>query len=317
MLTSELQVFLVAAETENFSETGRRLGLSQPAVSMQIKSLEATLGVELFRRSGRRVSLTEAGHALIPMARDMAHRAVRLQEAMASIHGDVAGNLEIACTTTAGKYVLPQLMAQLLNMHPLVDLSCLVVSRPAALELLREGRAHIGVASMRVEEKDLEYRAFLTDRIVLVTAPDHPWARRAEPIRPAELAGERFILRENTSGTHVALTEGLAWHDLSIDDLSPRMTLGNAEAIRMSVETGVGVAFVSMLVAGEGVQRGSLAIVPVEGMELTKTLYMIRNPDRPATRAQAAFWELAFSGEAAEIRDAASAPPTGSPVAGS
>ena len=222
---------------------------------------------------------------------------------MATIGGEVAGRLELVCTTTAGKYVLPRLMAQLLNQHPLVALECLVVSRPAALEALRDGRAHIGVASMRTDEKDLEHRAFLTDRIVLVTPTDHRWARRGSPISPEELKDERFILREETSGTYVALTEGLTWLDLTVDDLKQTMTLGNAEAIRMSVENGIGVAFVSMLVANEGVRHGSLSIVPVEGLDLTKTLYMIRNPDRPATRAQTAFWELAFSDDAAPIRD--------------
>jgi DNA-binding transcriptional LysR family regulator len=100
----------------------------------------------------------------------------------------------------------------------------------------------------------------------------------------------------------VALAEGLAWHDVDIGDLNPLMTLGNAEAIRMTVQTGIGVAFVSLLVAREAVSAGTLAIVPVNGLDLTKTLYLIRNPDRPATRAQSAFWALAFEPENEALR---------------
>jgi DNA-binding transcriptional LysR family regulator len=221
---------------------------------------------------------------------------------MASIQGDVAGRLRIACTTTAGKYVLPHLMANLLGRHPKVAMECLVVSRPEALQRLRDGDAHIAVASMREEQLELEYRAFLTDRIVLVVPPDHRWATRQEPIEVDDLRSERFVLREPTSGTYVALSEGLAWHDVEIGDLNALMTLGNAEAIRMTVQAGVGAAFVSLLVAREAVEAGKLVIVPVNGLELSKTLYLIRNPDRPATRAQSAFWALAFAPEGEPIR---------------
>jgi DNA-binding transcriptional LysR family regulator len=302
LMAPEIQVFLLAAETENFSEVARRLGISQPAVSMRIKALEEALGAPLFQRTGRSVTLTEAGETLVPMARDLANRTIHIEEAMASIHGDVAGRLRVACTTTAGKYVLPHLMARLVESHPRVTVECLVVRRPEAIDLLREGHAHLGVASMRTEEKDLEYRAFLTDRIVLIACPDHPWAERGEPIDPEELPGERFIVREETSGTHVALQEALSWHDLAVEDLHPQITLGNAEAIRMTVQEGIGVAFVSWMVAKEAVERGSLAMIPVAGLALSKTLYLIRNPDRPATRAQTAFWDLATAPETEDIR---------------
>lgn len=298
----ELRVFLVAAETENFSETGRRLGISQPAVSMQIRSLEDRLDTELFHRSGRHVSLTEAGHALVPLARDLAHRAISLEETMASLHGDVVGVLRLACTTTAGKYVLPRLLAGLRDLHPRVQVVCQVVHRALAMDLLSEGDAHVGMASMTDGHRGLEFRPFVTDRIVLITRPDHTWARRDRPVSTAELLEGQFIVREETSGTYAAITKGLAWHDLTVADLHPVMTLGNSEAIRMAVQEGLGVAFVSTLVAREALEAGKIAVVPVEGLELTKTLYLIRNPDIPASTAGAAFWEWAFAPENEEIR---------------
>ncbi len=303
LMIPELRAFLIAAETENFSETGRRLGISQPAVSMQIRSLEQMLGADLFQRTGRSVTLTEAGEALVPLAEDIAHRTIRLEEAMASIQGEVVGRLRIACTTTAGKYVLPQLMVGLLTSHPNVSLECLVVPRTVALDRLREGEAHLAMASMREEDPGLEYRAFITDRIVLVVPPNHRWAKLDRPLEIEELRGEPFVMREENAGTYVALTEGLSWHDLEMDDLNVVMTLGNAEAIRMTVQTGIGVAFLSHLVAQEAVDAGKLATVPVKGLELSKTLYLIRNPDRPATRAQAEFWNLAFSQDSEIVKE--------------
>jgi DNA-binding transcriptional LysR family regulator len=273
---------------------------------MQIRALEERLGIELFRRAGRAVRLTEAGEALVPLARDITHRAVSIEEAMASLHGDVVGLLKLVCSTTAGKYVLPKILAGLQALHPAVQVACHVVNREVALERLEEGEAHVGLASMADGHRQLEYRPFLVDRIVLITRPDHPWARSGEPIIPRQLIGERFIMRESTSGTAAAVREGLGWHDLTIDNLGAAMILGNSEAIRMAVQEGIGIGFVSALAADEAIEAGKLTIVPIEGMELTKTLYLIRNPNVPATRAGAAFWDFAFAAENEAMRKRAS-----------
>ncbi len=298
----ELQVFLASAETENFSEAARRLNVSQPAISMQIKSLEEKLGMSLFERTGRQVTLTEAGHALVPMARDVIQQTIRLEEAMASLHGEVVGRLRIGCSTAAGKYVLPKLLAGLHDKHPKVTLVCDVTTRYNALEKLRAGEVQVAMTSLREPHKGIEYRPFLTDRIVLIAPPGHPWTQRGEPIKPTDLLEEKFILREEGSGTREALKEGLAWHDLSVDELDVLMTLGNSEAIRGAVAEGLGVAFVSWMAACEGVGAGTVVSVDVADMDLRRTLWMARDTDRPATRAQAAFWEHAFSPDTEVLR---------------
>ena len=299
---AELRVFLIAAETENFSETARQLGISQPAVSMQIRALEGRMGMDLFRRSGRSVALTEAGQAMIPMARDLCHRAISLEEAMASLEGDVVGMLKLVCTTTAGKYVLPRLLARFRDVNGRVEVACMVVGRDTAFARLADGEGHVGLASATDDIRGLEYRPFMTDQIALITPPGHRWALRNGPIRPEELLEERFIVRERSSGTSQAVREALAWHDLAPDDLQQSMLLGNSEAIRMAVQEGLGLAFVSTMVAYEAVQAGTLSIVPVEGMDISKTLFMIRNPEIPSTTAGAAFWEFAFAEENKDIR---------------
>lgn len=303
LTTNELQVFIAAAETENFSEAGRRLGVSQPAISMQIKALEERLGLQLFERAGRHISLSEAGRTLMPMARETIDRVIGIEETMASLQGDVVGLLKLACSTTAGKYVLPALLSGLMARHPEVEVVCQVTQRAAALDTLRRGDAHIALSSLRLPFRDVEYRPFLTDSIVLVVPPQHRWANLSEPILPEDLLKEHFIVRESTSGTLDALRQGLEWHDLSLDHLHKVMTLGNAEAIRMAVQEGIGIAFVSAMVALEAVEMGKLSVVEVEGLELEKTVYMARDTDRPATRAQAAFWDWAFDPANEKIRE--------------
>jgi len=212
------------------------------------------MGMDLFRRSGRSVALTEAGQAMIPMARDLCHRAVSLEEAMASLEGDVVGLLKLVCTTTAGKYVLPRLLARFRDVNGRVEVACMVVGRDTAFARLADGDGHIGLASATDDIGGLEYRPFMTDQIALIAQPSHPWAFRNRPIQPED------------------------------------------------VQEGLGLAFVSTMVAYEAVQAGTLSIVPVEGMDISKTLFMIRNPDIPSTTAGAAFWEFAFAEENKGIR---------------
>lgn len=293
--TGELQVFLAAADAENFSEAARHLGITQPAVSMQIKALEERLGTQLFERSGRHISLSEAGRALVPMARETVDRVIGIEEAMASLHGDAVGVLKLSCSTTAGKYVLPSLLAGMMARHPRVEVVCQVMPRDKALEALRAGEAHIALTSLRVPLKAVEYRYFITDSIVLVVPPDHRWAGKdGGVVRPTDLLQEHFILREPASGTIDALQNGLERVGLSVDHLHKVMELGNAEAIAMAVQQGIGIAFVSAMVAREAVVAGKLSVVRVENLEPETTLYMARTTDRPATRTQAAFWDWAF-----------------------
>src|SRR5574341_999847 len=270
----ELQVFLAAAETENFSEAGRRLNISQPAVSMQIRALETRMGMELFRRSGRHIALTEAVRAL----------------------------LRLVCFPTAVEYVLTRLLAGLRELYPGVEVVCHVTVRDNALQMLREGEVHIALSSLREPYKDIEYRPFLTDHIVLIVPPDHPWAHTRHPIQPEDLETQNFILREESSGTLQAIKEALAWHEMSLEHLNTVMVLGNSEAIRMAVQEGIGVSFVSIMVAAEAARNGTLHIVEVDGLNINTTLYMARHTGRPATRAQSAFWDFAFAPQNEYIR---------------
>lgn len=292
----ELQIFLAAAENGSFSEAGRRLQLSQPAVSMQIRSLETRLGVELFLRAGRHIRLTEIGEALIPMARELINLSVQVEESIASLQGEVTGLLKLACSTTAGKYILPQLIAGFIDRYPQVQVACNVGSRGTSIGHLMDGSAQIAITSLREPYRELDYRPFVIDPIVLIVPPEHPWAAR-DAISVDELNEGRFIVREPNSGTQQAVIDSLADADVNVHDLQIVMTLGNSEAIHMAVAEGIGVAFVSQRVAAEGVRHRRVVMVPVDGLEIMQQLYLVRHSHRAATSAQNAFWEHVYSPE--------------------
>lgn len=287
----ELNVFLVAAQTENFSEAARQLNLTQPAVSMQIKALERKLGVELFHRAGRSLALSEQGRALTPLARDMINRAIRIEEQIESLKGEVVGHLKIACSTTTGKYFLPHLSARFRARHPAVQMTIYNHSRDRVLADLCEGTVQLAVVSSTPACRDAEYRHFFTDNVVLIVPANHPWATR-ELIAPEELRKANFIMRDTQSGTREEVEEVLRGVGLSIDDLNVVMEIGNSEAISMAVEEGMGAAFVSRTVARRGIELGKIKEVCVEGVSLSRDVYIAYSRRHPATQAQSEFWNF-------------------------
>ncbi len=287
----EMNVFLTAAQTQNFSETARQLHMTQPAVSMQIQSLEQRLGVNLFERSGRRIQLSEAGETLMPMARELVSMSLRIEEAIKSLGGEVVGHLKLGCSTTAGKYILPQLIARFRRMHPRVQVTVYTSGRDQVMDMLCDGMTHISVVSSLVNCRDAEFQPFFIDRAVLIVPVDHPWANRSS-IKPQELCEVDFILRDDTAGTRQVMAEGLTEHGIHLDDLNVVMELGNAEAIEMAVEEGIGVSIVSRLVAQRGIDLGRIRMLEIEELNLERKIYMAYNIRRAATSVQAEFWNF-------------------------
>jgi DNA-binding transcriptional LysR family regulator len=288
---SEIQVFAVAAETGNFSEAARRLHLSQPAVSQQIRSLENYLGVELFLRSGRGVALTDAGEVLLLLARELLDLSRRIEETMQSLEGQVAGHLVIGCTTTAGKYMLPLLAAAFSKRYPNVQVTIEMCNCASIVDPLLAQEVHLGISSTKIVHRDMECQPFFNDRVILVVPADHPFASRSS-VSPIELLDQPFILREEGSSTCQIVQDGLAGQGLGLDQLQVVMVVGNAEAIEIAVEHELGMAFISRLAARHGLELGRLVEVPVEGLRLERPLYVVRNSRCAKTPAQIRFWDF-------------------------
>jgi DNA-binding transcriptional LysR family regulator len=285
-----LKVFLAIAEHGNFSEAGRHLHLSQPAVSQIVQGLERVLSSQLFIRQGRTAHLTEAGQMLIPMARELLTSAQRVEQTMLSLQDEVIGEMTVGCSTASGKYLLPGMIARFRREYPHVRINVIVTSRESVINKLLDGYVCLGVSSKLIDHPDLEYQNFFNDDVILIAPANHPWAQYRK-IYPDDLLDEPLILREEAAGTREVLMEGLRKCDISAEMLNIVMTLGNAEAIEMAVEEGLGIAFVSRLAAARGMELGKIVEITVEGMSLTRNLYLARNRKQSATRAQEKFWE--------------------------
>jgi DNA-binding transcriptional LysR family regulator len=228
------------------------------------------------------------------MARNLVDLSATIHETITSLENQVIGVLKLGCSTTAGKYVLPQMIAGFLDLHPAVQVTCYVGTRGSALKMLLDGNAHLIVTSLYEASKELEYRTFITDPVVLIVPPDHTWAQR-ESIRVEELPEGRYILREIDSGTQQTVIQALAEHNMCLSDLPTVMILGSSEAIQVAVAESIGVAFVSRRAAVEGIAAGRVVEVPVKGLQMTQQLFMVRRSHQAATGTQAAFWDYVYS----------------------
>jgi DNA-binding transcriptional LysR family regulator len=253
--------------------------------------LEREYGVELFERRGRSSRLTMAGQMLLPMAQEAIGTLQRMSEAMNGLEGKVAGDLIVGCSTTSGKYLLPSLVAAFRRDYPLVRVSIKILSRDEVITRLADERLALGVTSQKIEQRDLEYVPFFEDRVILIVSAQHPWGTFGRAL-PADLVDEPVIMREERAGTTQVVVEGLAQHNITLDMLNPVMEIGNAEAIEMAVEEGIGIAFVSELAAARGLALGRIKAVDVAGLDLRRTIYLAHNVRHPLTRAQDRFWNF-------------------------
>jgi DNA-binding transcriptional LysR family regulator len=288
---NELEVFIAAAEHGSFSEAARFLHLSQPAVSQSIQNLERRFRVQLFSRQGRTARLSDSGKALLPLARELVAAARRVEETMNTLNGTIAGHIRLGCSTTSGKYFMPSRIAQFRAQYPAVRVDVQVCSRDVVVQQLLEEDVDFVISSRQLDHRDLEFVPFYMDEATLLVPSAHAWSR-SRHIYPDDLLDQPIIMREEGSGTYAALYRALRAHDIMPEMLNVVMTLGNAESVALAVEEGLGIGFVSKLVAARSAALGRAVEVAVEGFDLRHALYFVRNRRTPMTHSQRAFWEF-------------------------
>lgn len=290
--THPLNIFVTAAEELNFTRAAQKLHISQPSVSQHIQSLERHLNVTLFERAGRQLSLSDAGMTLVPLAKDIIRQSIHIEETMASLSGEVFGHLKVGCSTTPGKYVLPQLLARFHHQYPRVKVTCQVSPQAKAIEMLCDGDVHFALSSHSHLHtcNDVEFHLFMKDPVVLIAPQENPWAKKQE-INPEELLDAIFILREEESGTFATVDDALKTAGLSMKKLDTLLILGNSEAIALAVAEGLGVGFVSSAVV-KGMRKGNIVPIKIRGLDICRDIYIGHHTNRLVTAAQTAFWEL-------------------------
>ena len=294
----QLRVFTEVARQLRFARAAEALHLSPPAVTMQVKELEAQIGLPLFERSGRSVSLSTTGEYYLVYAKRLLATLKDAEDAMARFRRLETGLLTIGLVSTA-KYFVPRLLARFRQEHPGVDVRLQVSqNREQLLALLHANECDLAVMGRPPKEMATRAEPFAPHPLVFVAPPDHPLLRLGHP--PAEaLAPYPFIVREPGSGTRSAMDAFFREHRVE-----PRlqMELASNETIKQSVMAGMGLSFLSLHTVGLELRTGLLAWVEVEGTPVLRSWNLVHLLSKLLSPAAEAFRYFVLEEGEAELR---------------
>jgi DNA-binding transcriptional LysR family regulator len=294
MDTRQLAAFCAVVERKSFSQAAERLGVTQPAVSLQVRSLEKRLGRQLLDRSGRRVEPTEAGLALYRGAqRLLALEEQLLGEVEAGAEGELGGELQVGASTGPGSTVVPVLLCEFQRANPGVAISLSISDTQSVVDRVADRELELGVVGAARRHRGVAFEPFFRDEVVLACPPDHRFA--GQTITLEELKQEPLIVMQEGAGVRQVIEDELRRAGTRLRDLEPRLELGLQESARSAVSAGYGVTFISRAAIEADLAAGTLALARVKGLEPARQISLVRSTGRSPTRAAEAF--VAFARE--------------------
>ena len=290
MTFEQLRIFVAVAERQHVTRAAEALHMAQSAASAAVAALEARYGVRLFERVGRGIELTEAGQIFLDEARAVLARAEAAELTLAELGGLARGTLSVMASQTIASYWLPRHLVAFRRAHPGVVLRLSIGNTAQVAAAVKEGAVELGFVEGAVEDPQLRSEDVATDQLVVVVAPEHPWAREA-PATASELAaGADWVLREPGSGTRSVFEEALREGGADVSQLRVVLELPSNEAVRAAVEAGMGATATSASVAAGGIEAGLLHHVPF--LLPRRAFSVLRHVERRGSRAAFALREL-------------------------
>jgi DNA-binding transcriptional LysR family regulator len=288
MDTKQLAAFCAVVERRSFSQAADQLGVTQPAVSLQIRSLEQRLGQQLLDRSGRRVEPTEAGMRLYRGAqRLLAFEEQMLQELGDDAEGELTGRLEIGGSTGPGGTVLPVVLGEFQRLHPQLHVALTVSDTHTVVEQVARRELELGVVGVGGRHRGISFEPLYRDEVVLAVPAGHERAGKSMSLD--ELKHEPLVLMQEGAGVRQMIDDELRELGVRLRDLNVRLELGLQESARAAVLGGFGATFISRIAIEGDLAAGTLALVRVQGLEPAREIQLARATGRAETRAAQAF----------------------------
>ncbi|MEU5715099.1 LysR family transcriptional regulator [Streptomyces sp. NPDC020403] len=262
-------LLLSVARHGSLGRAGREVGITQPAASSRIRSMERQLGVALLDRSPRGSRLTHAGALVTDWARKVVEAAEAFDAGAQALRDRRDSRLRVAASMTIAEYLMPGWLIALRAGRPDTAVSLLAGNSSDVARRLLAGEADLGFVEGLSVPEGLDGTVVAHDRLVVVVAPSHPWARRRTRLMPGELAASPLVLREHGSGTRQVLDAALAVHG---GLARPLLELSSTTAVKGAAESGAGPCVLSELALGEELSARRLVEIPVEGVRLRREL---------------------------------------------
>lgn len=260
-----IELLVAVADHGSLSAGARAVGMAQPNATRSIARLERRLGVPLLHRSTAGSTLTPAGLLVVDWARQLLTSARGLLDGAASLAVDGAA-LTVAASQTIAEHLLPRWLSRFRERHPETTVTVGVHNTTSVLDRVRRGRCDLGFVEGPRAPKDVHNLTVTQDELVLVVAPDHPWAGRRKPVPTAELTQAGLVTREQGSGTRTALEAELG------GPVTTTLALTSNAAVRVAVQAGTGPAVLSRYAVADALAAGTLVEVPAQGLPITRSL---------------------------------------------
>lgn len=263
MTLEQLRIFVAAAECEHVTRAAEALRLTQSAVSAAIAALESRYGVTLFDRVGRRIELNEEGKLFLSEARAILARASAAELALSEMSGLKRGTLRVHASQTIASYWLPPRLVAFKRVYPQIEIQLSVGNTAQTASAVIDGSAELGFVEGQVDEPILKQSTIDRDRLAIVVASSHPWARKKHLTNKDILEGE-WVLREPGSGTRSEFEAALVSKGISPEALKIVLQLPTNEAVRAAVVAGCGVTAISEFVVEAALRTRALVAMKFE-----------------------------------------------------
>jgi DNA-binding transcriptional LysR family regulator len=270
-----LETFCRVAALKSFSRAADDLFLTQPTVSGHILSLERFLSLRLFDRTGREIRLTKAGEMFLRYASKILTVRKDLLNALSEFSQGIRGELSLGASTIPGEYLLPRLMGDFKRAHPRLTLSLKISDTKDIVQELLQGHIEFGLIGAKVDHPSLHYEKFEEDEIIVIAPCGHPLTRKRS-VGFEDLLKEPWIIREEGSGTQMAVEKVLRKKGKSLKDFNVAIEMGSTSSVKEGVKAKLGLAFISRRAVEEELNRNLFTSITLEGLEsISRQIYIV------------------------------------------
>jgi DNA-binding transcriptional LysR family regulator len=275
-----LETFCRVAGLKSFSKAADDLFLTQPTVSGHILSLEQSLSLRLFDRTSREARLTKAGEVFLEYALKILSFRKELLNALSEFSRGIRGELSLGASTIPGEYLLPKLMGDFKKEHPHFIISLKIADTKEIIQYILQDNVEFGIIGAKLNYPSLHYEKFEVDEIIVIAPSDHPLTRKKR-VNLEELLREPWIIREEGSGTQMAVEKAIRKKGKSLKQFHVAIEMGSTSSVKEGVKARLGLAFISGKATEEEIRQGFLSRIDVEGIEpIFRQIYIVSHRGR-------------------------------------
>ena len=275
-----LESFCRVADLKSFSKAADDLFLTQPTVSGHILSLEQSLSLRLFDRASREVRLTKSGEVFQEYASKILSLRKDLLNALSEFSQGIRGELSLGASTIPGEYLLPRLIGDFKKEHPSFLISLKIADTKEVIQYVLQDHVEFGIIGAKLSHPSLHYEKYEEDEIIVVGPSDHPLTRKKR-VNVDELLKEPWIIREEGSGTRIAVEKALRRKGKSLKQFNVVIEMGSTSSVKEGVKAKLGLAFISGRATEGEVRQGAFSRIDVEGLEpISRQIYIVSHRRR-------------------------------------